>query len=544
MKNKDFHFSNEVTEFTTDLGHLCPDKYSHIIEKDDTVELRAKVFEILIEQGKVVKLLKPNKAMEKILEKIQGFEGIEEEDEIVLDKCCDYWGQTYGDKNLYSDARYCLVKFEQEFTMSKKISDAMNIQDLIDNPSLKEIDFSANGKRYKLRKQKHNKFVLIGTLKCLIDGDSVESTKHMDNFKQMHANNKEVENVAWSDSIMPKKTLKKLNELLDEICKNEREDYHPGSEKVVRDIVHPSLYPYIKNVSVVEESPLSNYKKPKKKEEFNLDVDFWGRAYEDSIYQWLPAEFFVSEQGKVSLNSYINNLNRDKYPQAYNLIGNVFENIFPMFEKVCSELRNDFYGTDSQNIDKSISIPLRNRKLQVVTKIVEYRVNEEANFDGVWHVEGMSHENVLATGLCIIQRDKNFKGAEIEFRRHLFEKEGNDLIYATPQNANRPTDTMGGGDVRPLGKMSTPFGRAIVFPNSHIHRLTNMFSSDGQDATRRILVFWLVNPNTPIVSSANVQPQQDKISWKDAQKYRLALMTERKLHKESYSEREVFLCEH
>jgi hypothetical protein len=92
--------------------------------------------------------------------------------------------------------------------------------------------------------------------------------------------------------------------------------------------------------------------------------------------------------------------------------------------------------------------------------------------------------------------------------------------------------------------LKTPANRVVVFPNSHIHRLSNMYSSDGADATRRIVVFWLVNPERPIVSSANVSQQQGAMSLDDALRNRLALMAERKLHKESYEEREVFLCEH
>jgi hypothetical protein len=158
-------------------------------------------------------------------------------------------------------------------------------------------------------------------------------------------------------------------------------------------------------------------------------------------------------------------------------------------------------------------------------------VNKEENFDGVWHVEGMSHENILATGLLILKRDETFTGAKISFKRYLFKEEGNDLIDATPQNANRPTEEIDDGDVRPLGTMSTPYGRALVFPNSHIHKLSNMSSSDGKSSVRRILVFWLVNPDTPIISTANVSKQQDVMSFEDAKKFRLALMKERRLHK-------------
>jgi hypothetical protein len=101
-----------------------------------------------------------------------------------------------------------------------------------------------------------------------------------------------------------------------------------------------------------------------------------------------------------------------------------------------------------------------------------------------------------------------------------------------------------GGDVRPLGTVKTPAGRAMVWPNSHIHKVSKMDSSDGTDATRRILVFWLVNPDKPIVSTANVPKQQGRMTLAQAKKNRLALMKERTKKKDRYNDREVFLCEH
>jgi hypothetical protein len=388
-------------------------------------------------------------------------------------------------------------------------------------------------------------FRLIGLLRGFIDGNSVVSTGAIDSFKRMHARNNKVENVAWSDRILSKALLKELNDCLDHICKSEPIDYHPGSGKVVRNIVHPSMYCYIKGVSSLDAAMgyPANGKDDTHMESRVGRKDFWGRDYEDSVYQWLPSEFSVTLDGKVKIDSYINNLDRGKYPGTYRILERMFENLLPMFEAVCGSLRNDFYGVDEVEGGRQ-AISLRNRRLQVITKIVEYRVNHEENFDGVWHVEGMSHEEILATALCVVKRDINFAGAEIEFRRFLFVDEGNDLISSTPQYANRPTDSMGGGDVRPLGCLKTPGNRVVVFPNSHIHRLSSMYSTDGNDATRRIVVFWLVNPERPIVSTSNVSPQQGQFSPSDALRNRLALMAERKLHKESFEEREVTLCEH
>ena len=41
-------------------------------------------------------------------------------------------------------------------------------------------------------------------------------------------------------------------------------------------------------------------------------------------------------------------------------------------------------------------ISLRGQKLQVITKIVDYELQPEQSHEGVWHVEGMSHEEKLS----------------------------------------------------------------------------------------------------------------------------------------------------
>lgn len=537
MTNKaaKFHFNGEYTDYTTHLGALCPDKYGHEPEKGDTVEVGVKFLDITIEKGVVAKKLPESKQMVVIREKLDSFEGLDDEDNEYIDKVFDF-STSY---DFGSTTRGCLVKFSEKVAESFVIK---NLGELGDFSSGKDLTFGKM--KAKVFGTVADGYHLRGELKGFIDGYSVLSTRDMDAYKEMHATKTDVENVAWSDRVLPSKLIEDLNTSLDEICRKEPADYHPGSGKVVRDIVHPSMYCYVKGVSQVKGIPGNPHAPTSETDsERNLDKDFWGRAYEDSIYQWLPSEFFVSEQGQVEIKSYVNNLDRAKYPAMYSTLERMFEKTLPMFEAVCGSLRNDFYGVDGKDLGRK-AIGLRNRTLQVVTKIVEYRVNREENFDGVWHVEGMSHEEVLATALCIVKRDENFSGAEIEFRRFLYADEGDDLISSTPQNANRPTDTMGGGDVRPLGRLKTPANRVIVFPNSHIHRLSSMYSSDGNDAVRRIVVFWLVNPERPIVSTANVSPQQEVMTLDEAQRNRLALMAERKLHKETFEEREVFLCEH
>lgn len=527
-----FYFTNEVTEFAETLGNLTPDKYSHDLEVGDTVELSINLLGIPIESGVVAKILNIDLSNRPDISEALDYGSYLDDDQLeYLSGIFDY-----VESDLSTSAMSCEVKFSQIVS-----EDFVKVQ-------LANFDGQQNGIvtlrsgriKAKLSKRKNGTNLLTGRIKCFLTGMSVVSTEAIDNFKKMHATQSTVENVAWSDRILPPSLLAKFNEELDKFCRSEAADYHPGSGAVVRDIVHPSLYCFVKGITELKEPLDKEFEASLANREHGEDV--WGRRYEDSKFQWLPSEFHVSEKGKVKINSYINNLDRGKYPEIYSGLERMFEKILPMFEAVCDSLRNDFYGLSSERLPTRL--PLRNRTLQVIPKIVEYRVNQEENFDGVWHVEGMSHENILATAVCVVKRDRNFAGAEIEFRRFLFEEEGNALMYNTPQNAHRPTDMMAGGDVRPLGRMKTPARRVMVFPNSHIHRLSSMYSSDGHDALRRIVVFWLVNPERPIISTANIAPQQNVTSLEDAKRYRLSLMAERKLHKEDYSDREVSLCEH
>jgi len=531
-----FHFTNEVTEFAETLGNLTPDIYSHIPEVGDTVELELDFLGVEIRSGIITKTFDVDFSdRPDILECFENYNPLDEDQLGYLEKFFDYVQSISGSVELGTDSKGCMVNFSQPVGIEFVTQQIANWDDQ-DKP----LTIRSGRMKARLSKSKGGTYLLTGRLKCLLSGMVVTSTKEIDDFKKMHATQSTVENVAWSDRIQPPSLLAKFNEELDKFCSSEAADYHPGSGTVVRDIVHPSLYCFVKDVTELKEPLDKEFEASLADREHGKDV--WGRRYEDSKFQWLPSEFHVSEKGKVKINSYINNLDREKYPEIYSGLERMFEKILPMFEAVCGSLRNDFYGLGSEKLPTRL--PLRNRTLQVIPKIVEYRVNQEENFDGVWHVEGMSHENILATAVCVVKRDRNFAGAEIEFRRFLFEEEGDALMYNTPQNAHRPTDMMAGGDVRPLGRMKTPAKRVMVFPNSHIHRLSSMYSSDGNDALRRIVVFWLVNPDRPIISTANVAPQQNVIPMEDAKRYRLSLMAERKLHKEDFSDREVSLCEH
>ena len=49
------------------------------------------------------------------------------------------------------------------------------------------------------------------------------------------------------------------------------------------------------------------------------------------------------------------------------------------------------------------------------------------SYEGAWHVEGMSHEEIVATVDFILDRDEELVGGDIEFKRAFLEKEADVL---------------------------------------------------------------------------------------------------------------------
>eukprot|EP00957_Ditylum_brightwellii_P199610 15216514-Ditylum_brightwellii.AAC.1 len=91
------------------------------------------------------------------------------------------------------------------------------------------------------------------------------------------------------------------------------EDYHPYSNRILRDIVHPAIYSYVKGVSKLHANvndvgpcifPTVD-KGMTRIEDDASDIttktinyeDFWGRKYESSTYQWMPTYFNIDKDG-------------------------------------------------------------------------------------------------------------------------------------------------------------------------------------------------------------------------------------------------------
>ena len=378
------------------------------------------------------------------------------------------------------------------------------------------------------------------------------------------------------------------------------------------------------------------------------DYDFSAKT------QWLPSEFQVSNDGKsVEILSYINNLHPIKYKKLYSIISKIFSKFIPLFEKTLTDLiypianhnrvvkipnywytdENGEYSYDYYN--RSITLPtlpkaeefdlklykdkfysrikqyysLKGKKLKVIVKMANIIVNNEKDknkmsYDGgVWHVEGMKNESIVATGIYYYDISSNVTKSHLSFRSDVNTPryEQGDARGVLEMYGLQDNDPL----CQELGSIDTIEDRCIVWPNIMQHKVSGfkLIMDDNKDnkdkekekdkdkdnkdglinGHRKILVFFLIDPNVKndVISTAQVGPQQFEwyyeevmqlsvwykdlgfcnsivdmvlqyVDWpmriKDAKTFREDLMKERKYFVDANShyvfEREFSLCEH
>jgi len=165
-----------------------------------------------------------------------------------------------------------------------------------------------------------------------------------------------------------------------EMAAQEPIDWHPGSNQQVRDLIHPSMNCYVKGVSIHDDGEKAE------------------TCEENVRYQWLPSEFCIGHDGKVVVETYINNLKAEKYPQFIPMIQKVFERFFPSLEYVLHK-------------------QIRDSNLQVIVKVGSIILDTtKPNYSGSsWHVEGMPYEHIAATCIHYVNVD-NITDSFLEFR--------------------------------------------------------------------------------------------------------------------------------
>ncbi|KAK6091368.1 hypothetical protein MT418_8560 [Batrachochytrium dendrobatidis] len=274
-----------------------------------------------------------------------------------------------------------------------------------------------------------------------------------------------------------------------------------------------------------------------------IDGDF---EFISCKFQWLPSEFRVEQDGSVTINSYINNLNPIWHRDMYKCIAKIFKCFVPMFESLIRamdpmfnyiDIYNGIQGykppsqSDHDDIrpntqvirpvyvptlpehfkpDYGLGMPvsLRGRNLQVIAKLTNIQLTpSKPKYDeGDWHNEGPINESIVATGLYYYDVE-NITTPELDYREAVdcFDYQGASDMYWE--------DVYGIDEESPrnqyIGSLEVPNGRCVVYPNRYQHKEQSFELADPtQPGHCKILTFFVVNPSCRIVSTAHVAPQQ------------------------------------
>lgn len=265
---------------------------------------------------------------------------------------------------------------------------------------------------------------------------------------------------AWvTDGVVPERLRKLLEDGLDVIALAPNKDFMPETKESIQALINPSLFAYVDGISYVPDGSslpktLGISERPFRHQEFPL-------------CQWLPAQFYVDKDGSVTAKTYINNVDRSQR-DLYAAIELVFSLILPMFERI---------------LDKS----LRERELQVIVHASDYIVQPgDPVFQGEWHMEGIPSENIVASGLYYYSSSPCLIDGGLEMGR-----------------------SHGFGGTLSVGAIPTPEGRLLAFSNTIRHRVTGIENkSIDVEGRRRIIGFFLVNPEKEILSTKHVPEQQ------------------------------------
>ncbi|MFD5814295.1 DUF4246 domain-containing protein [Streptomyces sp. NPDC127038] len=409
-----------------------------------------------------------------------------------------------------------------------------------------------------------------------------------------------VDGVWQSDTLIDDKLATRLREavrVLEEVPEAEQ-DWHPGSDGQVLDLVHPSLFCLVREASGAPERAWRNPTDRYSKHEFS------------EKFQWLPTDVDVSEDGEVAFRSYVNNVHPERHRELASVLPDLFARMRPLLENVLTDLRHprplrieaDPYGwyepqgteypvksayTDDaayaeavrvweaaqddwwqnrrpvvpdapafsapETPDESARVDLRGRGLQVIVKLATIHLTPDKPeyAGGSWHVEGMLNERIVSTGIYYWDSE-NITESRLSFRAALddpdyeqSDDEGMREVYGL-EDLDALNQT--------LGSAATPAGRCLAFPNILQHRVGSFRLVDAtRPGHRKIVAFFLVDPSEKIVSTSDVAPQQpwsdtSTMTLEQAEDYREQLMRERKFfvdeHNEQLYEREFSLCEH
>jgi hypothetical protein len=153
-------------------------------------------------------------------------------------------------------------------------------------------------------------------------------------------------------------------------------------------------------------------------------------------------------------------------------------------------------------------------RVQVIVKLANIHLTPEkpSYSGGSWHIEGQLNEHICATALYYYDCE-NITDSHLDFRtladpRLLTDDlsyEQGDFHSIEDVFAIRSFDDT----IQDIGSVLTRQDRMLFFPNVYQHHVSPFELVDkSRPGHRKILALFLVDPLLPVISTANVPPQQ------------------------------------
>ncbi|KAH7128294.1 hypothetical protein B0J11DRAFT_266921 [Dendryphion nanum] len=179
--------------------------------------------------------------------------------------------------------------------------------------------------------------------------------------------------VAKSDILVTPELHKSLRDAFEKLHADQTlsPDWHPNSNNMVQDLVHPSMYPLVYGRSrvyqdevvgvtdavdkwagkgtIIEPFPSTRNENASSHMNYGIDEKYWSEKY-----QWLPANLSFNEDGTVKFTSYINNLHPIKYSGIYQALEKLVETSLPLWDQcltiMTSSDSKEYAGRQSHRI--------------------------------------------------------------------------------------------------------------------------------------------------------------------------------------------------
>jgi len=313
---------------------------------------------------------------------------------------------------------------------------------------------------------------------------------------------------------------------------------HPNRDLdgvTVYDILHPCMKLY----------PSADYNK--------LGANRFGMKPIDSEYCWVPHRVHINDDGFVNIETLV-----DTQLLLYKHLTRVLEGMVPGFKHVWQYLQglerpdedNEYDRGYESNVSEVLALEdfttnteTLPSSLQFFMKVVNIEIDSCASYDGVWHVEGMPQEHIVATGIYYL--DSPAKGAELIFKRQFHSCEHTYLFSNIGQSDSASFHEIFNNMYMPLGTIKTTPGSVLVFPNTHAHKVQPFTNDEEETIFRPFVVFFMVDPEITLPDFSTVDPAKVVSTFDDPELVELKKNMQRRMYcKESMNPREMNFCEH